>query len=292
MKTKFFSKIAFLSAFATLALVSSCNDDAELSSEDSVSVTEEAVTESYFEDMDDLAGISINSASESQLSGGRAQTTITVNDPRFNCNGVVVTVTPDETSTVQTPKGVLTIDFGATGCTDLRGNVRKGKLIITYNGRRFTPGATVTTTTENYYINDIKLEGTRTLTNVQSSTSDAPKFNVVLTNGKATFADGTFATRSSDITREWIRAANPVDDQLVIKTGSSASGTSRTGQTYEMDVVEDLVYKRLCGFAVDGIKTLVIDQNKQISIDYGDGTCDRTITVTVNGITRNVNVGN
>jgi hypothetical protein len=108
------------------------------------------------------------------------------------------------------------VDFGVTGCTDLKGNIRTGKVIFTYNGRRFVTGSTVVTTVENYTINGVKLEGKRTLTNVTGSTSDAPKFNVVLENGKATLlADGTFAERESNITWSWIREANPANDYLL-----------------------------------------------------------------------------
>lgn len=56
------------------------------------------------------------------------------------------------------------------------------------------------TTTEGYTINGVTLEGTRTLTNAQTSTSDAPRFNVVLANGKATFPNGLIATREANTT--------------------------------------------------------------------------------------------
>jgi hypothetical protein len=190
---------------------------------------------------------------------------------------------------VDSPHGIITVDFG-TGCIDNRLNVRKGKLKFAYNGRRFQPGSTVVLTTDNYSINDIKLEGTRTSTNVQGSTSAAPKFNVVLSNGKATFPDASIAERESDITWEWIRAANPSDDYLIIKSNSTASGTTRGGRSYDVSLVEDLKYKRFCGIAVDGIKRYIIDEEKEIVIDYGDGTCDKAVMITVNGVTRNISV--
>ena len=153
------------------------------------------------------------------------------------------------------------------------------------------PGSTVVTTTDNYTINGIKLEGTRTLTNITGSTSDAPKFEAMLANGKATFiADGTVAERESDITWQWTRAANPADDYLTIDQSSTASGVTRAGRSYEVSLTKALKYKRFCGIAVEGIKNYIIDGSKQITIDYGDGTCDKSVTITVNGITRNLTV--
>jgi hypothetical protein len=286
-----FGKIAAASLISGVMLITSCNEEERLTLSDTQDITEEAITDSYFQDMDDMAGVAINAPSETQYSGGRVATTITIEDQRFNCAGIVVNVTPGANSTLDTPQGVLTIDFGTTGCADLRGNIRTGRVIFTYNGRRFVPGSTVVTTVDNYTINGIKLEGTRTLTNVSGSTSEAPKFNVVLENGKATLlADGTFAERESNITWSWIREANPTNDYLLIDQSSVASGKTRGGREYSVSLTKGLKYKRSCGIAVEGIKKYVVEGTKEITIDYGSGECDKSVVITVNGVTRSLSV--
>lgn len=142
-----FVKAAALAMIGGIFFVSSCTDEDRLTVADTQDITEEAITDSYFQDMDDMAGVAMNAPNETQLSSGRIATTITIEDQRFNCAGVVVTIESGPNSTVDVPQGVMTIDFGTTGCTDLKGNVRTGKLIFTYNGRRFKPGSTVVTTT-------------------------------------------------------------------------------------------------------------------------------------------------
>ena len=201
-----------------------------------------------------------------------------------------MTIVPDAASDDQHPKGVLTIDFGTTGCTDERGNVRTGKLILSYDNKRFMPGASVVMTTDNYYINGVKLEGTRTLTNLTTSTSEAPRYNVLLEGGKATFPDALVATRESDITVQWNRADNPLEDNLQVESTSTASGTTRGGRAYSIVLLEDLIYKRHCGIAVSGIKQYTITGGKEITIHYGDGRCDKTFTITMNGVTRTINL--
>ena len=288
-----FGKIASMSLLGVFAFVFSCKDEDKLTLADTQDITEEAVTDSYYQDMDDMAGVSVSTPSDGQYAGGRSETTytITVDDDRLDCAGVVITVTPAAGSTADAPKGVLTVDFGTTACPDSKGNVRTGKLIFTYNGRRFQPGSTIVTTTDNYTINGVKLEGVRTLTNVTGSTSDAPKFNVVLANGKATFtADGTVAERESNITWQWIRAANPLEDYLLIDQASTASGKTRGGRTYAVSLSKALKYKRFCGIAVEGIKKYLIDGSKEVTIDYGDGSCDKSVVITVNGVTRSLTV--
>jgi hypothetical protein len=285
-------KISTVAVITSFVCMISCKEDEpqRLTLQDTADITDEAVTESYFQDMDDMAGIAIGTPTDPEFNGGRSKGTVRINDARFQCEGVVITIEPDAASTADVPKGVMRVDFGSVGCTDLKGNVRKGKLIFTYQGKRFMPGSTVVTTTDNYSINGVTLEGTRTLTNVQESTADAPRFNVTLTNGKATFADGLSASRESSITFRWHRADNPMDDYLQIENTSAASGVTRLGRNYTVDVVEDLTFKRHCGIAVSGIKKYVIDSDKEISIDYGDGTCDRSFIITINGVSRTVNL--
>jgi hypothetical protein len=291
MKMKnLFTRISSSGLIAAVVLMTSCQDeDKRLTVQDTQDISEEALTDSYYQDIDDMGSVAIGTPSDSEFSGGRKASTIIINDDRFDCNGVVVTVEPDAASTVDVPKGKITVDFGTLGCADAKGNVRKGKLIFSYYKRRFQPGSTIVTTTENYYINGIKLEGVRTSTNITGSTEEAPKFQVTLTAGKATFADATVATRQSDITWSWIKGTTRALDQLVIDKVSTASGTTRGGRTYAVSLQENLVYDRTCFFAVSGIKKYIIDGSKEIVINYTAGDC-KTISVTVNGITRSLTV--
>jgi hypothetical protein len=87
-----------------------------------------------------------------------------------------------------------------------------------------------------------------------------------------------------------VRGANVLDDYLEIDQSSTASGVTRGGRTYEVSLTKPLKYKRFCGIAVEGIKRYVLDAAKVVTIDYGAGTCDRNIVVTVDGVERTFNV--
>ncbi len=128
---------------------------------------------------------------------------------------------------------------------------------------------------------------------------EAPKFSIEVIGGKATWPDGTFATREVRKVREWQRASNPLNDTWTVSqtAGSdfAASGTNRYGSTYQMNITTPLVYKRECAvssrvfMAVQGEKELITD-SKKITINYGSGECDRKVTITVGGKSEEVSV--
>ncbi|MCZ8355900.1 MAG: hypothetical protein O9340_14260 [Cyclobacteriaceae bacterium] len=283
-------KIALATLFA-LSVVA-CSEEDRITLKDAQDISEDALTDSYYEDADDLSTVALEADdnAEGGLGAARTKTVIVVDDSRFECATVTVTIAED--SQPSNPKGNIEIDFG-TGCTDNNGNVRSGIINVAYEGRRFQPGSTAVLTTDNYFINSVKLEGTRTLTNVTESNTTSPKFNVTLVGGKATFPDGRVANREVDITREWFRNSTPTytDDELRILEGSTASGVTRNGRNYTMVVEETIVFKRNCGvrFPVDGVKVFTVE-SKPITINYGDGECDRSVTYTVGDNTFTTNV--
>jgi len=88
-------------------------------------------------------------------------------------------------------------------------------------------------------------------------------------------------------------ATNPANDQWIV-TGTAA-GVNRNGRVYEMEITKPMVYKRECALsdrvfiAVEGTKELIVD-GKKITIDYGSGACDRLVTITINGESKEVRV--
>ncbi len=281
---------------AGLIFLASCEDKLDFNAKDTANVENEAAVDGYFEDTDDMS-VMVVSADNGTLSGSRDAAGRGIGkdklDFRFSCNTTTVTMDFAEDNTQANPHGTITIDFGVDGCTDPKGNIRKGKIRVEFRGRRFLPGSSIVTTSEGYSINGVTLEGTRTVTNISGSNEEAPKFNIKLENGKATWADGTFATREVDRTREWVRATNPTND--LWRVTGSASGSNRNNNVYEMEIATTLVYKRECALsnrvfmAVEGTKELTVN-GKLIVIDYGSGDCDKTVTITVDGQSKQVEV--
>jgi len=257
-------------------LLVSCDNDNEVdlvSQESEDTAISEAEIDAVYEDVDDLSivGLSATEASEGgKLADGEPD------DDRF-CG--TFTFEGDKTA------GTIIIDFGE-GCEDKNGNIRKGKIIIGYQGGKLVPGSFVKTTLEDYSINDIAIEGVRTLENISESLEDYPTFHITLEGGKITWPDETFATREVDRVRVWVNAPNPLNDEHHV-TGT-AEGMTRRGVDYEMVITDTLVYKRVCRISrrgripVAGTKVITTEE-KVITIDYGDGECDRRVEIVVNG---------
>ena len=285
MKNITFLKRTSLFLISALAIAFSCTDEERITVSDTQAITEESISDAYFEDVDDMSSIVV--FVQDNPSGGRMATNgRTSVDERINC--ATITFGPNS----NTQSGQIFVDFGA-GCT-VRGNTRQGKIILTYsNGPRGTIGFTVVTTFENYKINGVELKGTRTVTRVAASADNNIKHEITLENGRAIWPENAGeVTRSSEFTREWVRDVN--DERIVLN--GTANGVNRRGKEYTMEITQELVFRRACilsdeiYMAVKGEKVFTVD-GKNIKVNYGDGTCDRTITVTVNDVTRNITVG-
>lgn len=292
MKTRpFLIRMVCVAAVASLSSVISCSEDEPQFSQEAAYATEESNIDAYYADADDMAGVAVAESEETEggkiSSGARG---LQINDDRF-C-GVTVLLDFD-LSTPLLPIGDITIDFG-NACEDSYGNIRRGKIKVHFEGRKFRPGSYLSLTFENYQINNVKLNGIRTLTNLQSSNVNKPQFQIELENGSVEW-DGNVATREHCFIGTWDRGAilAPGDDVLTISqcadAAEAAEGINRNGVHYRMFIEEELVYKRGCPMAVSGVKKFVeVNTGKEIVIDYGSGTCDAEITITVNGNIHNV----
>lgn len=199
------------------------------------------------------------------------------------------TVTRD---TVSSPK-VITIDFG-TGCTNSNGVTRKGKIIVTYTGRYRDAGTVVHITSENYYVNDNKVDIDRTVTNNGTNDNGHYTFNIHSVR-TVTYTDGTTSSSTADKVREWTAGSdtprNFTDD--VFSVTGTATHTSRAGILYDATTVSPLIRKVSCHQFVSGQVKIVRHGNRERfgTIDFGNGDCDDIATVTLdNGRTFSINL--
>jgi len=256
----------FCMSMVFTAFLACSNEEAEpgLSSDEKEAASFESQDDYYFDDADDMATEAFMSE---DFSGGKVST-----DTRIT--GAVVL----HTGTLMS--GALKIDFG-TGVTDARGNLRKGLILLEHVGQWNAEGASWTITFSGYSINGISIEGTRKVT-VVSVTDLVTTLEVELIDGKITWPDGSVATRSCHHVRQRVLNSNHLLDRLIVY--GTAQGTFRNGRGYSIEILEELVYDRSCAdagvfIAVQG-KKLVKHGARELTIDYGDGTCDNIVTLT------------
>ena len=198
------------------------------------------------------------------------------------------TVTIDLGATPHT----MTVDFGSTNCTAINGRMRRGVLFATFTGLYGDPGTVITVTPQNYYVNDDQVEGSMTVTNMGQNAAHQPFFNVTV-DGTITASNGSWtATHHSQRVRTWIAGSDTptwTDDAYAI-TGSG-NGVNRNGLPYTFLITNALHVNWGCPYITQGTLTLTPQGLPTRTIDYGNGGCDGTFTVTVSGYSFTVTIG-
>lgn len=255
---------------------------------------EAAQDASFNEVFDDVAGIDDATAGDNlgiygtsgdgifsgQATGSSLDGT---NQPRARC--FTVTVTPRDRGVF--PKTV-TIDFG-TGC-EVRGHLRKGKIITVYTGRMHVPGSSATTTFENFSIDSFAIEGKHTLTNATQPGGNNRIFTATVENAKITNTNsGAWYAWSGTRTRTQVEGNGtpffPVDDVFEV-TGNRRVNSS-DGKNWSSEVTTPLVRKFTCRWFVSGVLTINFTGGQAL-LNFGDGQCDNRATLTVNGQNREI----
>lgn len=202
-------------------------------------------------------------------------------------NCATVTVTPPLPDTTF-PK-TITIDFGTTNCQDSYGVERRGVITAVITGKYRDIGTTITVTPQNYYLNDNKIEGTKTVQNIGPNSSGNTEFTVEISNAKITYTDGHYTTYESSRVREWVIGESTdglvgiLDDEYDI-TGT-ASGVDRNGRNYDMTIISPLRVAVLCKWVKQGIVEIQPEDLYLRTVDFGNGDCDATVNVEINGNT-------
>ncbi len=183
----------------------------------------------------------------------------------------------------------LTIDFGE-GCVGPFGKLRSGKIIVKYSEKGNFYSADRSITFENYFVNNNQIMGELFIEkhnlNEEGFYENNYTVNIsILFSGEQTF------TITGERKREWIdgiRDGNPSNN--VFRLTGSFNGRSTRGVNWSHTIIEPIIADFNCknaGFFLfsKGIKEVSFSNNKRTrtrTVDYGNGTCDNTFTVTIN----------
>jgi hypothetical protein len=277
MKTKIF---IIITAMVVLTFTS-CKKDMSLLEPSIIDIaSDDAVSEAVFEDV-------FNSIDDATIALDDAMKNGDSKSPLLVIEDACPAVTVEHPATGIWPK-VITIDYG-TGCTGFYNNTRSGKIIINVTGPRPEEGSKRTVTFENYYFNDIKVEGTKMFENLGSNEAGNIVILVSLTGGKLILPDGKTLEREAEHQREWIAGfTTPArwDDECLV-TGS-ASGRNADGISYLRTITSALHWKRVCVFIVSGVVNIEREDAEPFDLDYGAGECDNKAVVSRGGETKEI----
>lgn len=271
-------RFTMLSAMSLLIVLNSCKEDetAGLTVEQEVSILQRSTMADNSVDEELEAFDESIVASE----GGRAR----VED--------CPTVTRDNTAKT------ITLDFG-TGCVGRYGRERSGIVLITYSGAFDDAIANRTITFDNYFVNNRHIEGKILLRNFNRNEAGNLTADRELEDYKITFPDGDYYSINGTTTREWIEGEEDgVRGNEVVRVIGSYEGTNSNGNEFSRVITEPVIADFSCwsegGFLrTKGVIEMTItntNRSRKRIVDYGDGSCDNSFTVTVNDRTQTITV--
>ncbi len=271
--------ITLASAFLFSLMVTSCEKASDNNATEVSAAEDDALATLMFDDVFNEVEDAM-SAMENSIYGNQLKSADAV-----VCKTITVEHPDDSTFWPRT----VTIDYGE-GCEGLNGRIRKGKIIATVNGRYPDEGYYRTINFEDFYVDDYKIEGTKTVTNEGLNDNGNISFSLHLTGGKVITPDGKEMTREYDRVREWVAGWETPrfrwDDEYLI-TGE-ATGINRNGVNYTRTIINPLHVSQQCHWILSGTVKMVSGSHPDVLLDYGNDECDRIATVTAGDITKTI----
>jgi hypothetical protein len=179
--------------------------------------------------------------------------------------------------------GGVTLDYGNGSHCSARGAVRKGMIqdIFTYIisiKEQTTFSVKQNITFQNFQRDTIQLDGSLSCYGVSGS-PDTIKIN----SSKITYADGNSIEWKGTLINQRHNVANIPGDTRTI--GGSIKSTTSDNRMFTAKIMEPIIYDYDCSgsnslIPVKGIVEISLNDWRAI-IDYGNGSCDRTYTVTM-----------
>jgi hypothetical protein len=295
MKTLSFNRIT-LAAIAVLFstfIFTSCQKENSLSNSSNTSeVTEAEATnlsdesaqaEASFDDVEDVSMIAAEEEGDASMYG-RPDATGRLDLPFVELRlrlgpCATITVTPNDSTYPKT----ITIDFGPIGCLCADGKYRRGAIVIHLTAPIRRPGAVMTITFVDFYLNRAHIEGTKVVSNL--SENGNIKFTVQVVGGKVTFPNGRGYQYQG---LKYVQQIEGGSTRTIRDDVYSIQGRSKTefnnGLTITLDTETPLIKKVVCPWISNGVLKIKIN-SRVLFLDYGapnNGDCDNKALLTWN----------
>jgi hypothetical protein len=207
-------------------------------------------------------------------------------------SGVIVTITPlypldlfPKTMIINYGNGIL--------CSD--GHQRKGKIVTVFNNK-WCFDSTYTNVNAEVTLNGYYCDNIQHIANIEigisNSVEDGPEFTLQSSNSKLIFENSESTLWSTERIIKWVSGYLTLTDKSddVFQISGTTTGISRQEKGYTSTVTEPLQYDNTClfGMLTKGVFEVVPQGLSKRVVDFGNGNCDRTATVTVDGISFDV----
>lgn len=178
----------------------------------------------------------------------------------------------------------ITLDYGDS--TVFRnGRVVSGTIVIYISAEPKTDGAYREMSYIDFKVDTIAIAGSSK--SMFTGDNVSTRMQEMTSSLVFTFDNGLVITRTAKKTREWIEGLETNTDQLddKIQITGIVNATTSEGDVYVKEIVVPLIKIGDCRFIVEGIVEISENGTTALKIDYGNGECDSTATLTKDGET-------
>jgi hypothetical protein len=149
-------------------------------------------------------------------------------------------------------------------------------------------------TFDDFFINDHKVDGRRTVTNEgfweDGEYEGKRYFSIMLEGGKVTTPEGQEISKDVNRTRTFVEGFDTKWDTRddIWHINGVASGVNREGIAFVREITSPLWKEIGCRFITQGTVLIQVEGRPDVILDYGNGECDPVVTITIEGETKEV----
>ena len=283
-KRTFKSVIHCLFIIALFGLVvTSCNNEDPINEDQSITFKESAYSQAEIDDVSEGVNDIIENVYFDIESQSIYKNEVSKSTPLLKFIPECVTITKVITTNTKN----VTIDFG-DGCTLHNGNILSGQIIMDITYKLGELKARTYSSFNNFYFNGKKVEGN--VSKTHTIVEGIPEANIK-TDIKIIWEDETFATVIGERKRVWIEGLNTLSfhDNVFLVSGNWTI-TKNDGSVRNVSIADPLRREMSCRFVVSGV-VKILQGEKEITVNYGDGECDDLATALIDGETIEFHIG-
>ena len=186
-----------------------------------------------------------------------------------------------------TDQDTLIINFGEENYLHL-GHLKRGEIISIYNKFIYNSNSQITTTFNNFYINNNLIQGKMYLENNGSNQNGFPEFSLTVDSMSMYTNNGSIDISNGNYIKQLVSGYNTQYQYLdnIYKLTGNAQGNSSNNNNFSLEISDSLNMNLSCFessscIITEGTSRLIPDGYEERIINYGNNSCDCDINAIV-----------
>ena len=186
-----------------------------------------------------------------------------------------------------TDQDTLIINFGEENYLHL-GHLKRGEIISIYNKFIYNSNAQITTTFNNFYINNNLIQGKMYLENNGSNQNGFPEFSLTVDSMSMYTNNGSIDISNGNYIKQLVSGYNTQYQYLdnIYKLTGNAQGNSSNNNNFSLEISDSLNMNLSCFessscIITEGTSRLIPDGYEERIINYGNNSCDCDINAVI-----------